>query len=167
MPPGAQIADHMRAQIQEQIRLEITQQVRAAVQDQMPDHLPVSLQEQADESKRQLIEVRHSLLNRCVLAFFMLFLLPFGLARDLLHFGPARCTMILRVLITSVFVVKHAGPMPRFAPQTWTTPWHQSSKPMAKSLHLPLRHYASCSRTTVRACSYSGLHYNILIGDGA
>ncbi|KAF8601632.1 hypothetical protein BDV93DRAFT_495491 [Ceratobasidium sp. AG-I] len=58
-----QIADHMRAQIQEQIRLEITQQVRAAVQDQMPDHLPVSLQEQADESKRQLIEVRHSLLN--------------------------------------------------------------------------------------------------------
>ncbi|KAG8762386.1 hypothetical protein FRC11_009616 [Ceratobasidium sp. 423] len=58
-----QIAEHMRPQIQEQIRLELRQQIRAAVQDQISEHLPVSLQDQSEESKRQLIEVRNSLLN--------------------------------------------------------------------------------------------------------
>jgi hypothetical protein len=56
----------MRPQIQEQIRLELTQQIRAAVEGQITEHLPVSLQDQAEESKRQLIEVRNSLLNRWV-----------------------------------------------------------------------------------------------------
>jgi len=58
-----QIAQHMRAQIAEQINTEIALQVKAHVADQLKDHLPIPLEVQAQESKRQLVEVRWSLVN--------------------------------------------------------------------------------------------------------
>ncbi|KIJ51305.1 hypothetical protein M422DRAFT_65312 [Sphaerobolus stellatus SS14] len=57
------IANDMRAQIEEQIRAEIATQVKQEVAAQIVEHLPISLQAQAEQSKRQLVEVRHSLVN--------------------------------------------------------------------------------------------------------
>jgi len=57
------IANDMRAQIEEQIRAEIAIQVKQEVAAQIVEHLPVSLEQQAEESKRQLVEVKHSLVN--------------------------------------------------------------------------------------------------------
>jgi len=57
------IANDMRAQIEEQIRAEIAQQVKQEVAAQIVEHLPVSLHEQAAQSKRQLEDVKHSLVN--------------------------------------------------------------------------------------------------------
>ncbi|KAI0918984.1 hypothetical protein AcW1_003516 [Taiwanofungus camphoratus] len=58
-----QVAEEMRAQIQEQIKREIALQVREQVDIQMSEHLPVPLKKQAEESKEQLVEVKHALLN--------------------------------------------------------------------------------------------------------
>ncbi|KZS88291.1 hypothetical protein SISNIDRAFT_532261 [Sistotremastrum niveocremeum HHB9708] len=58
-----QIADHMRTQIEEQIRAEIALQVRQQVAEQLGNHLPVPLEVQAEESRKQLFEVKHSLVN--------------------------------------------------------------------------------------------------------
>jgi len=58
-----QIADHMRSQIEEQIRAEIALQVRHQVAEQLADHLPIPLDVQAEESRKQLNEVRSSLVN--------------------------------------------------------------------------------------------------------
>lgn len=57
------IANDMRAQIEEQIREEIAMQVKKEVAAQIVEHLPISLQEQAEQSKRQLLEVKQSLVN--------------------------------------------------------------------------------------------------------
>lgn len=54
----------MRAQIAEQIKAEIALQVEEQVKDQFLEHIPISLEEQAAQSQRQLIEVRNSLTNR-------------------------------------------------------------------------------------------------------
>ncbi|GJJ08476.1 hypothetical protein Clacol_002694 [Clathrus columnatus] len=61
------IANDMRleAQIEEQIRAEIALQVRQEVTAQIVEHLPISLQEQAEQSKRQLNDVKLSLVNSC------------------------------------------------------------------------------------------------------
>ncbi|EJD45460.1 hypothetical protein AURDEDRAFT_114090, partial [Auricularia subglabra TFB-10046 SS5] len=58
-----QIAEHMRAQIAEQIKEELAAQVRAQVGAQLAARLPGSLAAQTAESKRQLAEVRCSLVN--------------------------------------------------------------------------------------------------------
>lgn len=57
------IANDMRAQIEEQIRAEIAMQVKQEVSAQIVEHLPISLQEQAEQSKRQLQDVKQSLVN--------------------------------------------------------------------------------------------------------
>ncbi|KAF8526065.1 hypothetical protein BU17DRAFT_83579 [Hysterangium stoloniferum] len=57
------IANDMRAQIEEQIRAEIALQVKQEVAAQIVEHLPVSLHEQAEQSKRQLVDVKQSLVN--------------------------------------------------------------------------------------------------------
>ena len=38
-------------------------QVREQVDLQLKDHIPVPLEEQARETKRQLVEVKHALMN--------------------------------------------------------------------------------------------------------
>jgi len=58
-----QITEHMKPQIQEQIQTEITLQVTKQVTAQIKDHLPVSLEDQVADSKRQFEVVRHSLIN--------------------------------------------------------------------------------------------------------
>ncbi|KZW01116.1 hypothetical protein EXIGLDRAFT_638686 [Exidia glandulosa HHB12029] len=58
-----QIAEHMRVQIAEQIKEELASQVRAQVAAQLAERLPTSLEQQTEESKRQLAEVRCSLVN--------------------------------------------------------------------------------------------------------
>ena len=57
---------YLSAQIEEQIRAEIALQVKQEVAAQIGDHLPVSLEQQAEASKRQLVEVKHSLVNSSV-----------------------------------------------------------------------------------------------------
>jgi hypothetical protein len=56
----------LSAQIEEQIRAEIALQVQQEVAAQIGGHLPTSLEQQAEASKRQLVEVRHSLVNSWV-----------------------------------------------------------------------------------------------------
>ena len=48
------------------IRDEISRQVKEQVDIQIMEHLPETLQQQADESKRQLDDMRISLQNSCV-----------------------------------------------------------------------------------------------------
>lgn len=57
-----------RSHIQEEIRREIVAQVKEQVNLQIREHLPVTLEEQARESKGQLIEVKHALMNSYVTA---------------------------------------------------------------------------------------------------
>lgn len=42
-------------------------QVKKEVAAQIVEHLPISLQEQAEQSKRQLLEVKQSLVNSYVI----------------------------------------------------------------------------------------------------
>ena len=56
-----------RSHIQSEIRREVIAQVKEQVNLQIREHLPVSLEEQARESKAQLIEVKHALMNSYVL----------------------------------------------------------------------------------------------------
>lgn len=56
-----------RSHIQEEIRRELVAQVKEQVRAQIAEHMPVSLQEQARESKSQLFEVKHALMNSYVL----------------------------------------------------------------------------------------------------
>jgi len=58
-----QIVDNMKAQIQDQIHEEIALQVREQVVSQIRSHLPILLDEQAEQSKRQLIQVQNALQN--------------------------------------------------------------------------------------------------------
>lgn len=65
---GTRVIDTvLSAQIEEQIRAEIALQVKQEVTAQIGGHLPVSLEQQAEASKRQLVEVKHSLVNSSVL----------------------------------------------------------------------------------------------------
>ena len=59
---GADQITH-RPQIKEQIKTEITLQVSQQVTVQIKDHLPVSLEDQVADSKKQFEVVRHSLIN--------------------------------------------------------------------------------------------------------
>lgn len=52
-----------RPHIKEQVKAEITLQVSKQVAAQIKDHLPVSLEDQVADSKRQFEVVRHSLIN--------------------------------------------------------------------------------------------------------
>jgi len=58
-----QITEHMKPQMDEQIKEEIVLQVSKQVTAQIRDHLPVSLEDQVADSKRQFEVVRHSLIN--------------------------------------------------------------------------------------------------------
>ncbi|KAI0745057.1 hypothetical protein C8Q76DRAFT_702307 [Earliella scabrosa] len=55
--------DDMREAIRKQIRLEIVKQVPEVMAAQIHEHLPVPLEEQAEESRRQLEEVKIALRN--------------------------------------------------------------------------------------------------------
>jgi len=59
----------IREQIQEQVKAEVLKQVTQQVEVQINDHLPVTLQQQLTESKKQLSEVRDSLINSYVFQF--------------------------------------------------------------------------------------------------
>jgi len=58
-----QIVDNMKAQIQDQIQEEIALQVREQVVSQIRSHIPILLDEQAEQSKRQLVQVQNALQN--------------------------------------------------------------------------------------------------------
>jgi len=58
-----QIMETMKPQIKEQVKTEITLQVSKQVTAQIKDHLPVSLDDQVADSKKQFEVVRHSLIN--------------------------------------------------------------------------------------------------------
>ncbi|KAI0821358.1 hypothetical protein BC629DRAFT_1587638 [Irpex lacteus] len=62
-----QATRQLQSHIQEEIRREIVAQVKEQVNLQIREHLPVTLEEQARESKGQLIEVKHALMNSYVL----------------------------------------------------------------------------------------------------
>ena len=55
-----------RTHIQDEIQRELRRQVREQVDAQLREHVAVTLPEQAAESKRQLVEVKHALMNSCV-----------------------------------------------------------------------------------------------------
>ncbi|KAI0717286.1 hypothetical protein C8T65DRAFT_572214 [Cerioporus squamosus] len=50
----------LRDQIRDQIKLEVAKQVREQMEAQMHEHLPVPLAQQADESRQQIVEVKHA-----------------------------------------------------------------------------------------------------------
>ncbi len=52
-----------RSQIHEQIKLEVAKQVKDQMDAQMDEHLPVPLGRQAEESRRQIVEVKHAFEN--------------------------------------------------------------------------------------------------------
>ncbi|KAI0343738.1 hypothetical protein BDW22DRAFT_1356282 [Trametopsis cervina] len=58
-----QATKQLQSHIQEEIRREIVAQVKEQVHLQIREHLPVTLDEQARESKAQLVEVKHALMN--------------------------------------------------------------------------------------------------------
>ncbi|KAI0090766.1 hypothetical protein BDY19DRAFT_992181 [Irpex rosettiformis] len=58
-----QATRQLQSHIQEEIRREIVAQVKEQVDLQIREHLPVTLDEQARESKGQLVEVKHALMN--------------------------------------------------------------------------------------------------------
>jgi len=49
--------------IRDEVRREAVKQVQEQVDEQIADHMPVSLKDQAEESKRQLQDIRISLEN--------------------------------------------------------------------------------------------------------
>ena len=61
-----------RDQIAEQMKLEVAKQVKEQMDAQMQEHLPVPLSEQAEESRRQIVEVNHALQNSYVLSIVFL-----------------------------------------------------------------------------------------------
>ncbi|KAI0687435.1 hypothetical protein BC835DRAFT_404950 [Cytidiella melzeri] len=58
-----QATRQLQSHIQAEIRRELIAQVKEEVLVQIREHLPVTLEEQARESKGQLIEVKHALMN--------------------------------------------------------------------------------------------------------
>lgn len=58
-----QIAKDMKSFISEQIKKETALQVKEQIDVQIKEHIPVTLQEQALQSQKQLIDVRHALMN--------------------------------------------------------------------------------------------------------
>lgn len=52
-----------RSHIQDEIKHELVRQVREQVELQIKEHIPVPLEEQKRGTKRQLIEVKHALMN--------------------------------------------------------------------------------------------------------
>jgi hypothetical protein len=54
-----------RSRAPDWIRDEVSRQVKEQVDIQLSEHLPETLQQQADESKRQVDEIRISLRNSC------------------------------------------------------------------------------------------------------
>ena len=61
-----------RDQIAEQMKLEVAKEVKEQMDAQMQEHLPVPLSEQAEESRRQIVEVKHALQNSYVLSIVFL-----------------------------------------------------------------------------------------------
>ncbi|RDX48027.1 hypothetical protein OH76DRAFT_1353164 [Lentinus brumalis] len=53
----------LRSQIHDQIKIEVAKQVKDQMDAQMHEHLPVPLTQQAEESRRQIVEVKHALEN--------------------------------------------------------------------------------------------------------
>ncbi|KAF8514643.1 hypothetical protein BU17DRAFT_77019 [Hysterangium stoloniferum] len=58
-----EIVDHLRGKVAEHINDQIEEQVRAQVEHQLTHHIPVTLQDQVDEHKRQLEDVKRALHN--------------------------------------------------------------------------------------------------------
>ncbi|GJE91393.1 hypothetical protein PsYK624_075430 [Phanerochaete sordida] len=58
-----QATRQLQSHIQDEIKRELRRQVREQVDLQLREHIPVTLPEQAAESKRQLVEVKHALMN--------------------------------------------------------------------------------------------------------
>lgn len=58
-----QATRQLQAHIQSEIQSELARQVREQVELQLREHIPVTLEEQARETKRQLVNVKHALDN--------------------------------------------------------------------------------------------------------
>ncbi|KAH9941923.1 hypothetical protein B0H21DRAFT_543111 [Amylocystis lapponica] len=58
-----QVSEELRDHIRDTIKSEIAIQVKEQIDIHIAEHLPVSLKQQTEESKKQLVQVRHALVN--------------------------------------------------------------------------------------------------------